>query len=124
MLNMNNVDMCVLEISALCIVVLPRKRLHLLSTNSHSIYLVLYIAVHSKTGCLHSKLFFDKPNCISKPIIIYLISAPQIGNKLRNPKPSFHPCFSIFTCGIQDQILHSKSSINFVFQKHCFVFII
>ena len=96
-LNMNNVDTCVLEESALCIVVLPRKGLHLLSTNSHSTNSWLYFTVHFKASSLHSKLYFDNLNCISKPIvcILYFISAPQIGNELRNPKPSFHPHFSI-----------------------------
>ena len=111
---MNNVDTCVLEESALCIVVLPRKELHLLPTNS-----VLYFAVHFKTGCFHSKLYFDNPNCILKPIvfILYFILAPQIENELRNPKPSFHFRFSIFTFCIHGQFLHSKSPIHFTFQK-------
>ena len=118
-LNMNNVDTCVLEESALCIVVLPRKGLHLLSTNS-----VLFFAVHFKTGCFHSKLYFDNPNWILKPIvfILYFILAPQIENKLRNPKPSFHLRFSIVTFYIHGQFLHSKSPIHFAFQKRHFGF--
>ena len=119
--------MSVLEVFALCIVVLPRKGFYLLSTNSRSTNSVLYFAVHFKTGCLHSKLCFDKENCISKLIvcILYFISAPQIGNELRNAKPSFHHAlvFQFLFFVFKTNFLHSKIPIHFALQKHCFVFI-
>ena len=104
-LNMNNVDTSMFEESALCIVVLPRKGLHLLSTNS-----VLHFAVHFKTGCFHFKLYFDNPNCILKLIASVLISFRHF-----NSKTNYGTRNHLFTFVFQ--FLFFVFKVTFAFQK-------